>query len=119
MQLSQVCQIAAEAASVRIVISYSGESKFALGISDGVTTPIIATGTPEEIETSIAGQLPDYLAKVATEAAERKAKEEEHKRIAAERAALAEQNRKNAADRAAAKKTAEANKENQLELSFE
>lgn len=119
MQLADVCQIAANTASVRIAVSYCGENKFAVGISDGVTTPIIANGTPEEIEASIAGQLPGYQEKVAQETAERKAKEEEAKQKTAERAALTELNRQKAADRQTAKETAEENKNNQLELSFE
>lgn len=118
MNVADVCRIAAETAHVKIMVSYCGENKFAVGISDGTTTPIVANGTPEEIEASIAGQLPDYQEKIAAETAVRKAKEEEEKRKAAERTALAELNQQRRTDRIAARKTAETNKENQLELNF-
>ena len=49
MELKDVCGIA-EHTGIRIVVSYSGNGKFALGLSDGSTTPIVANGTPEEIE---------------------------------------------------------------------
>ena len=38
MELKDVCGIA-EHTGIRIVVSYSGNGKFALGLSDGSTTP--------------------------------------------------------------------------------
>lgn len=118
MNLNQICEIA-ESGPVRMVFSYSGANKFAFGISDGVTTPIVVNGTPEEIETALARQLPEYRQKVAEEAAARKAKEDEVKRQAAEQTALAELRRQENEKKTADKKIAAVNKESQLELCFE
>lgn len=117
MELKDVCGIA-EHTGIRIVVSYSGNGKFALGLSDGLTTPIVANGTPEEIEVSLAEQLPGYREKAIREATEKKAKEEELKKKAAETAALAELKRQESEKRAAEKKAAEVNKQNQLEFSL-
>ena len=116
MDLSKICEIATRTSSVRIAVSYCGDNKFAVGISDGVTSPIVANGTPAEIETIIQEQLSGYLEKVATEAAKRKAQADEEKRKAAEQAALSELKRKENVRKSAEKTTAAANKENQLEL---
>mgnify|MGYP006922311157 FL=1 len=117
MELKDVCGIA-EHTGIRIVVSYSGNGKFALGLSDGSTTPIVANGTPEEIEVLLAEQLPGYREKAIREATEKKAKEEEFKKKAAETAALAELKRQESEKRAAEKKAAEVNKQNQLEFSL-
>ena len=111
MELKDVCGIA-EHTGIRIVVSYSGNGKFALGLSDGSTTPIVANGTPEEIEVSLAEQLPGYREKAIREATEKKAKEEELKKKAAEI------KRQESEKRAAEKKAAETNKQNQLEFSL-
>ena len=37
--------IALERGSVRYVLSYLGEDKYALGISDGINTPLVLNGT--------------------------------------------------------------------------
>lgn len=116
MNLSEICEIAAHTSSVRIAVSYCGDSKFAVGISDGITSPIVASGMPEEVETILREQLPGYMEKIATEAATRKAQADEEKRKAAEQAALSELKRKENIRKSAEKTTAAANKENQLEL---
>ncbi len=116
MNLAKLCKIAAHTSTIRIAVSYCGDDRFAVGIGDGVTSPIVANGTPEEIESILTGQLPGYLEKAATEAAERKAKADEAKRQAEERVALAELKRKNNERKAAEKKAAEANKEKQMQL---
>ena len=61
------------------MISYNGDDKYALGVSDGVTTPLVVNGTLVELQTAIAEKLPGYLELAAKEAAEKKAKEEAKK----------------------------------------
>lgn len=117
MDLKEICTIA-EHSTVRIIVSYSGDGKFALGMSDGVTSPVVANGSPEELEVELLRQIPGYREKAAIEAAERKAKEEEKQRKAAEAVALAEAKRKEAEQKAVAKRTAEENDKNQMELLF-
>ena len=51
------------------MISYNGDDKYALGVSDGVTTPLVVNGTLVELQTAIAEKLPGYLELAAKEAA--------------------------------------------------
>ena len=116
--LNELCKIAQQSGNCRLVISYSGEEKFAVGISDGVTTPQIFNGTLPEIETEITEKLPAYLEIAAKESAERKAKEAALKHEAEIKAAEAKLKQAEAAKRAAEKRAAEANKADQPEFSL-
>lgn len=118
MILKEVCKIAAANGNARLVVSYSGDNKFVVGISDGVTTPLVINGTREELETLLAEQLPGYLATAGKEAAERKVKEEAARHEAALRAAEAKLRQENAARKTAEKKASEENKANQQEFSL-
>lgn len=82
MLLKELSKIAAQSGNCRLVISYNGDDKYALGVSDGVTTPLVVNGTLVELQTAIAEKLPGYLELAVKEAAEKKAKEEaaRHKR---------------------------------------
>ena len=116
--LNELCKIAQQSGNCRLVISYSGEEKFAVGISDGVTTPQVFNGTLPEIESEITGKLPAYLGIAAQEAAERKAKEAALKHEAEVKATEAKLKQEEAAKRLAEKRAAEANKADQPELSL-
>lgn len=116
--LETMSQIAMHSGNCRLVLSYSGEEKFALGVSDGLATPLVVNGTIPEIEAELHGKLAEYLEQVRREAAERKAKEEAAKREAEIKAAEAKLKKENAAKRQAEKQAAEANKANQGELSL-
>ena len=74
MLLEELSKIAAQSGNCRLVISYNGDDKYALGVSDGVTTPLVVNGTLVELQTAIAEKLPGYLELAAKEAAEKKAK---------------------------------------------
>ena len=114
----ELSKIAMQSGNCRLVLSYTGEQKFAAGISDGITTPLVVNGTIPEIEAELAGKLAEYLEQVRREAAERKAKEEAAKHEAEIKAAEAKLKKENAAKRQAEKQAAEANKANQGELSL-
>ena len=53
--------IALERGSVRCVLSYSGEDKYALGISDGTNTPLVMNGTFEELQAKLDSEMPEFL----------------------------------------------------------
>ena len=114
----ELSKIAMQSGNCRLVLSYTGEQKFAAGISDGITTPLVVNGTIPEIEAELVGKLAEYLEQVRREAAERKAKEEAAKHEAEIKAAEAKLKKENAAKRQAEKQAAEANKANQGELSL-
>ena len=95
--LDELSKIAMHSGNCRLVLSYSGEDKFALGVSDGITTPLVINGTIPEIEAELAGKLPGYLETAQHEAAERKAKEEAAKHEAEIKAAEAKLKKENAA----------------------
>ena len=116
--LEELSKIAMQSGNCRLVLSYTGEQKFALGVCDGLATPLVVNGTIPEIEAELHGKLADYLEQVRREAAERKAKEEAAKREAEIKAAEAKLKKENAEKRKAEKKDAEANKANQGELSL-
>ena len=119
MLFEELCKIAAQNGNCRLVISYNGDDKYALGISDGVSTPFVANGTLPELQAAVAEKLPGYLELAAREAAAKKAREEAA-RHEAELKAAAEARRKQeaAARKAAEKKTIEENKAAQGELSL-
>ena len=54
MLLEELSKIAAQSGNCRLVISYNGDHKYALGVSDGVTTPLIVNGTLAELQTAVA-----------------------------------------------------------------
>ena len=56
--------IALERGSVRCVLSYSGEDKYALGISDGTNTPLVINGTFEELQAKLDSKMPEFLEKI-------------------------------------------------------
>ena len=116
--LEELSKIAMQSGNCRLVLSYSGEDKFALGICDGLATPLVVNGTIPEIEAELNGKLADYLEQVRREATERRAKEEAAKHEAEIKAAEAKLKKENAAKRQAEKQAAEANKANQGELSL-
>ena len=116
--LETMSQIAMYSGNCRLVLSYSGEEKFALGVSDGLATPLVVNGTIPEIEAELTVKLPGYLETAQREAAERKANEEAAKHEAEIKAAEAKLKKENAAKRQAEKQAAEANKANQGELSL-
>jgi hypothetical protein len=116
--LEELSKIAMQSGNCRLVLSYTGDQKFAAGISDGITTPLVVNGTIPEIEAELAEKLPGYLVTAQREAAERKAKEEAAKHEAEIKAAEAKLKKENAAKRQAEKQAAEANKANQGELSL-
>lgn len=118
MLFEELCKIAAQNGNCRLVVSYSGDDKYALGISDGVSTPFVANGTLAELQTAIVEKLPGYLELAAKEAAEKKAKEEAARHEAELKAAEARRKQEAAARKAAEKKTIEENKAAQGELSL-
>ena len=42
MLFEELCKIAAQNGNCRLVVSYSGDDRYALGISDGVSSPFVA-----------------------------------------------------------------------------
>jgi len=114
----ELSKIAMRSGNCRLVLSYVGEEKFATGVSDGITTPLVVNGTIPEIEAELAVKLPGYLETAEKEAAERKAKEDAAKREAEVKAAEAKLKKQNAEKRKAEKQTAEANQANQGELAL-
>ena len=71
MLLEELSKIAAQNGNCRLVISYNGDDKYALGISDGVTTPLVINGTLAELQTAIVEKLPGYLELAAKEASKK------------------------------------------------
>ena len=118
MLLEEMCKLACRSGNCRLVISYTGEEKFAAGISDGAATPLVVNGTVPEIESGLAEKLPAYLETAEREAAERKAKEATLKHEAEVKAAEAKLKQQESAKRLAAKRAAEENKASQSELSL-
>ena len=118
MLLEELSKIAAQSGNCRLVISYNGDDKYALGVSDGVTTPLVANGTLAELQTAIAEKLPGYLELAVKEAAEKKAKEEAARHEAELKAAETRLKQEAAARKAAEKKAVEENKAAQGELSL-
>ena len=116
--LEELSKIAMQSGNCRLVLSYTGDQKFAAGVSDGITTPPVVNGTIPEIEAELAEKLPGYLETAQREAAERKAKEEAAKREAEVKAAEAQMRKQNAEKRKAEKQVAEANQANQGELAL-
>ena len=114
----ELSKIAMQSGNCRLVLSYTGEQKFAAGVSDGITTPLVVNGTIPEIEAELAGKLPGYLETAQKEATERKAKEEAARHEAEVKAAEAKLKKENAEKRKAEKLAAEANKANQGELAL-
>ncbi len=109
MLLEELSKIAAQSGNCRLVISYNGDDKYALGVSDG---------TLVELQTAIAEKLPGYLELAVKEAAEKKAKEEAARHEAELKAAEAKLKQETAARKAAEKKAVEENKAAQGELSL-
>ncbi len=118
MLLEELSKIAAQSGNSRLVISYNGDDKYALGVSDGVTTPLVVNGTLVELQTAIAEKLPGYLELAGKEAAEKKAKEEAARHEAELKAVETKLKQEAAARKAAEKKAAEENKAAQGELSL-
>ena len=113
MLLEELSKIAAQSGNCRLVISYNGDDKYALGVSDGVTTPLVVNGTLAELQIAIAEKLPGYLELAVKEAAEKKAKEEAARHEAELKAAEVKLKQE-----AAEKKAVEENKAAQGELSL-
>ena len=116
--LEELSKIAMQSGNCRLVLSYTGDQKFAAGVSDGITTPLVVNGTIPEIEAELTVKLPGYLETAQREAAERKAKEEAARHEAEVKAAEAKMKKQNAEKRKAEKLAAEANKANQGELAL-
>ena len=105
--------IALERGSVRCVLSYSGEDKYALGISDGTNTPLVLNGTFEELQVKLDSEMPEFLEKIRKEVQEKKAKEEQTRREAEIKAAEEKLRREELAKKAAVKKEAQEQKDAQ------
>jgi len=105
--------IALERGSVRCVLSYSGEDKYALGISDGTNTPLVLNGTFEELQAKLDSEMPEFLEKIRKEVQEKKAKEEQTRREAELKAAEEKLRREELAKKAAVKKEAQEQKDAQ------
>ena len=116
MLFEELCKIAAQNGNCRLVVSYSGDDRYALG--DGVSTPFVANGTLPELQAAVAEKLPGYLELAAREAAAKKAREEAARHEAELKAAEARRKQEAAARKAAEKKTIEENKAAQGELSL-
>ena len=69
MLFEELCKIAAQNGNCRLVVSYSGNDKYALGISDGVSSPFVANGTLPELQVAVAAKLTGYLERAARETA--------------------------------------------------
>jgi len=118
MLLKELSKIAAQSGNSRLVISYNGDDKYALGVSDGVTTPLVVNGTLVELQTAIAEKLPGYLELATKEAAEKKSKEEATRHEAELKAVETKLKQEAVARKAVEKKAAEENKAAQGELSL-
>ena len=59
--LEELSKIAMQSGNCRLVLSYTGDQKFAAGVSDGITTPLVVNGTLAEIAEELATKLPGYL----------------------------------------------------------
>lgn len=118
MLFEELCKIAAQNGNCRLVVSYSGDDRYALGISDGVSSPFVANGTLPELQAAVAEKLHGYLELAAREAAAKKAREEAARHEAELKAAEARRKQEAAARKAAEKKTIEENKAAQGELSL-
>ena len=103
--------IALERGNVRCVLSYSGEDKYALGISDGTNTPLVLNGTFEELQAKLDSKMPEFLEKIRKEVQEKKAKEEQTRREAEIKAAEEKLRREELAKKAAVKKEAQEQKD--------
>ena len=113
MFLETMKNIALERGSVRCVLSYSGEDKYALGISDGTNTPLVMNGTFEELQAKLDSKMPEFLEKIRKEVQEKKAKEEQNRREAEIKAAEEKLRREELAKKAAVKKEAQEQKDAQ------
>ena len=118
MLLKELSKIAAQSGNSRLVISYNGDDKYALGVSDGVTTPLVVNGTLVELQTAIAEKLPGYLELATKEAAEKKSKEEATRHEAELKAVETKLKQEAVARKAVEKKAAEENKAAHGELSL-
>ena len=118
MLLEELSKIAAQNGNCRLVISYNGDDKYALGVSDGVTTPLVVNGTLVELQTAVVEKLSGYLELAVKEAAEKKAREEAARHEAELKAVEARLKQEAAARQAAEKKAVEENKAAQGELSL-
>ena len=105
--------IALERGSVRCVLSYSGEDKYALGISDGTNTPLVMNGTVEELQAQLNSEMPMFLEKIRKEVEEKKAKEEQNRREAELKVAEEKLRREELAKKTAVKKEAQEQKDAQ------
>ena len=111
MLFEELCKIAAQNGNCRLVVSYSGDDRYALGISDGVSSPFVANGTLPELQAAVAEKLPGYLELAAREAVAKKAREEAARHEAELKAAEARRKQEAAARKAAEKKTIERRKQ--------
>lgn len=118
MIFNELCKIATASGNARLVVSYNGDGKFAVGVSDGVTTPLVINGTQEEITAKLPEQLTSYQETIAKETAERQAKEAALKHEAEVKAAEVKLKQEESARKAAARREAEENKKAQDELSL-
>ena len=107
MFLESIKNIALERGSVRCVLSYSGEDKYALGISDGTNTPLVMNGTFEELQTKLNSEMPEFLEKIRKEVQEKKAKEEQAHHEAEIKAVEEKLRREELAKKAAVKKASQ------------
>ena len=103
--------IALERGSVRCVLSYSGEDKYALGISDGTNTPLVMNGTFEELQAKFNSEMPEFLEKIRKEVQEKKAKEEQNRREAELKVAEEKIRREELAKKAAVKRESQTAKD--------
>ncbi len=113
MLLEELCKIARCGGNCRLVVSYAGEDRYAVGISDGVTTAAVYRGTQPELEVKLREQLPQYPETIAREARERKEKEDAARHEAEVKAAERELKRQ-----ASVRRSAEKNDTRQEELSL-
>ena len=113
MFLESIKNIALERGSVRCVLSYSGEDKYALGISDGTNTPLVMNGTFEELQTKLNSEMPEFLEKIRKEVQEKKAKEEQARHEAEIKAVEEKLRREELAKKAAVKKEVQEQKDAQ------
>ena len=111
MFLETMKNIALERGSVRCVLSYSGEDKYALGISDGTNTPLVMNGTFEELQAKLDSKMPEFLEKIRKEVQEKKAKEEQNRREAELKVAEEKIRREELAKKAAVKRESQTAKD--------
>ena len=118
MFLETMKNIALERGSVRCVLSYSGEDKYALGISDGTNTPLVMNGTFEELQAKLDSEMPEFLEKIRKEVQEKKAKEEQNRREAEIKAAEEKLRREELAKKAAVKRKIKSRKMLKVNLNY-